>query len=137
LAALTGKPSFLEALDRGLAAHAEGGRSAGINAASLLDAALLDTGPFYDVVLCREPREAGDNESLAAVWREVAPAWAGRVDVPASGPTPAQLAAVPPTEGKTAPAGKDRAYVCVRGACKEPTLDPARFRAQLREGWSR
>ena len=44
---------------------------------------------------------------------------------------------MPALAGKSARIGSPLAFVCVRGACKLPTGDPAALRAQLLVGWSR
>jgi hypothetical protein len=38
-------------------------------------------------------------------------------------------------QGKTAGSSAAKAYVCLEGACKEPTSDPAALRALLLGGW--
>jgi uncharacterized protein YyaL (SSP411 family) len=136
LAALTGRTELYASLDKALDANAGAARRAGTAMASWLDAALLDMGPFYDVVIAGGPRAPGA-DALASVWRSLAPSWAVRTDVDASGPSQELLTLLPPLDGKTSRAGAAVAYVCVRGACQTPATDPARFRAQLLDGWLR
>jgi uncharacterized protein YyaL (SSP411 family) len=134
LAAATGRPALYEAVDKALTANAEGARHSGLSMASFLDAAMLEAGPFYELVI------AGDvpsNGALGDVWRTLAPPWAVRTDVPGGGPTAADLALLPGAEGKKARGGAAVAYVCVRGACAEPTSEPAKLRTQLLTGWAR
>jgi uncharacterized protein len=134
LAGLTGKPALYERIDRALAADAGSARSAGLAMGSWLDAALLESGPFYDVVIAGAPAKTG---ALASVWRSIAPPWAVRLDVGDDGPNDALRVLAPAAEGKVARGGAATAYVCVRGACQKPATDPATLRTQLLDGWTR
>jgi uncharacterized protein len=136
LAALTGRPALYDAIDRALAANAPTARRAGLGMASWLDAALLEAGPFYDVVIAGPPG-AASTVALRNAWQTLSPPWAVRTDVDAAGASAALLAVLPPLEGKVARGTTAVAYVCVRGACSEPTSDSDKLRAQLRVGWTR
>jgi uncharacterized protein YyaL (SSP411 family) len=136
LAALTGRPALYEAVERTLGAQASAARRSGLSMASWLDAALLEAGPFYDVVIAGAPDDAS-TAALANVMRSLSPPWASRAAVDATGPTPVVVDFLPSTVGKIAQGGRATAYVCVRGACKEPSTEPAKLRAQLLAGWTR
>jgi hypothetical protein len=103
--------------------------------ASFLDAAMLEAGPFYELVVAGEPGPMPG--PLGDVWRKLAPPWAVRTDVPGSGPTAADVTLLPGVEGKKARGSTAVAYVCVRGACAEPTSEPAKLRTQLLTGWAK
>lgn len=132
LAAMTGND--VEAAVKALAADADAARQAGLGMASWLDAALLDAGPFYEVVLAGAPEARAP---LLAVLNGLAPSWSVHLDVPEEGAAPALLAQAPALEGKKARGGKATAYVCLRGSCEAPTSDPGALRAQLLTGWTR
>jgi uncharacterized protein len=134
LASMTGKPDLYERIDRALAADALSARSAGLAMGTWLDAALLESGPFYDVVIAGAPSKAA---ALASAWRAIAPPWAVRVDVGDDGPSDVLKSLAPVTDGKVARGGAATAYVCVRGACQRPATDPATLRTQLLDGWTR
>jgi uncharacterized protein YyaL (SSP411 family) len=136
LAALTGQPELYAVVDNALQAHASTARRAGLGMASWLDAALLDAGPFYDVVIAGPPG-AASTMALANAWRALSPAWAVRTEVGAEGAEPPLLALLPALAGKVGRGGSALAYVCVHGACQKPTTDPAALRAQLLDGWMR
>jgi uncharacterized protein YyaL (SSP411 family) len=136
IAALTGRADLYASVDKALEAGAGSARRSGVAMASWLDAALLESGPFYDVVIAGTPNAAG-TEVLASTWRALSPPWAVHTDVDAAGASPEMLALLPALEGKTAHGGAATAYVCVKGACRAPTSDPATFRKELLDGWMR
>jgi uncharacterized protein YyaL (SSP411 family) len=107
-------------------------RTRGIVMAGWLDAALLDAGPFYEVVVAG-PIEEGP---LDRIVRDVGAPWLVSLRVPAEGASADLARRVPAAADKTSPNGW-RAFVCERGTCKLPTNDPAVLRRQLLGGWTR
>ena len=136
IASLTGRATVYAALDRALGAYAEAARNATIGMAGTLTSALIEAGPFYDVVIAGPPEDAR-TRALLATYRAVGPIWATLVTIPEAGASPPMARAIPALVGKTGRAGAPVAYVCVRGACKLPTSDPATLRKQVLEGWSK
>jgi uncharacterized protein YyaL (SSP411 family) len=98
--------------------------------AGWLEAALLDVGPFNEVVI------AGEQTALLDTWSQLLPPWAVGVRLPARGPSAALEQVIPTAAEKRAGHGA-LAYVCVRGSCKAPTSDPAPLRVELLLGWTR
>jgi uncharacterized protein YyaL (SSP411 family) len=133
LLALTQQAPLEASIDVSLAAAANRIRSGGTDVAGWLDAALLRTGPYYDVIVA----DAGGGAALTAQWRALLPPWATLATIPGAGPDPSLLQLVPVSSGKTAGGRAARAFVCTQGACKAPTDDPATLRAQILEGWAR
>jgi hypothetical protein len=131
LAALTGRDDFGDAARRAIARYADIARERGLDMAGWLDGALLDEGPFYEVVI------AGPRDSLSTAYAALLPAWATGVRVPKDGAAPDLVKSMPDTAEKRARGSTSVAYVCVHGACKSPTSDPAVLRRQLLTGWAR
>jgi uncharacterized protein YyaL (SSP411 family) len=134
LAALTGDAARWARVDAAAESLSPLVVGAGLSAAGVGDAALGLLGPFYDVVIAGDPA-AADTRALRAAADALLPAWAVVAQVPPAGAPAELLAAMPALAGKDAPAAKATAYVCVRGACKLPTTDPAAFRSHLLAGW--
>jgi hypothetical protein len=130
LAALTGNADFAGAVRRALARYADVARERGLDMAGWLDGALLDEGPFYEVVI------AGDSKPLVAARDALLPTWATGATVPSDGPSAAIEKAMPTAAEKRARGRTPVAYVCVRGSCKSPTSDPAELRRELLFGWT-
>ncbi len=133
LAALTLREDLTRAVDSALAARSAAVRASGIGSAGWLDAALLRSGPFYDLVIAGNAGGALDR--LVQVRNTLGPSWVVGTHVPAEGPDPSFDQLVAATHGKTAPTGSAKAYVCIAGACKSPTSDPATLRELLLDGW--
>jgi uncharacterized protein YyaL (SSP411 family) len=134
LGALTLQEELARSVDATLRAQSGALRAAGMESAGWLDAALLRSGPFYDVVIAGDDAAAVDR--LERVRRAIAPAWTVSARVPAGGADETFARLVPAGRGKTAGSSTAKAYVCLESACKEPTADPAALRALLLEGWS-
>jgi uncharacterized protein YyaL (SSP411 family) len=134
LAALTLREDLTKVVDTTLRARASTLRASGVGSAGWLDAALLRAGPFYDLVIAGDDGPAVDR--LEQVRTLLAPAWSISARVPANGPDAAFEQLVVAAHAKTATPGSAKAYVCLEGACKAPTTDPAALRALLLEGWS-
>ncbi|MDB4997752.1 MAG: thioredoxin protein, partial [Myxococcaceae bacterium] len=135
LAPLTERPGLSEAITRAKAAHSEAARRVGPQMAAWLDAALLEAGPFYEVVIAAAP--GAPSLALENAYARVAPPWAVRYRVPATGPSDETTRIVPGAQGKVGGPRGALAYVCMRGSCKAPTSDPGVLRMQLLEGWGR
>ena len=118
LAALTGRSDLSEPVARSLRRYAGAMRQRGVDMAGWLDDALLDVGPFYELVI------AGDAPSSNDEWRSLLPAWTVGFPLGGSGPTPDLERMLPTAAGKHEAHGAGLAYVCTHGACKEPTADP-------------
>ena len=130
LAALTGRDDLRDAGRRALRRYAGTLRRNGLDMAGWLDAALLEGGPFYELVI------AGAERSLPEAWSRLLPSWVVGARVPANGPADVLARLMPPASGKHDRNGVPLAYVCVRGSCKAPTSDPVALRGQLLEGWA-
>jgi uncharacterized protein YyaL (SSP411 family) len=104
-----------------------------MESAGWLDAALLRVGPYYDVVV------AGDDavavERLEHVGLALGAPWVVSAQVGAKGPEAPFERLVAASRGKTATGAAARAFVCLEGACKAPTTEPAELRAMLLGGW--
>ena len=136
LAALTGSAPLYAALDKAVAAYAENARAADAGMAGWLDAALLEAGPLYEVVIAGAPDDPR-TRALVDTCRSLAAPWSVTVTVPEAGAPPATARVMPALVGKVGRAGGALAYVCVRGACKLPTADAAALRAEILSGWAR
>jgi len=134
LGALTLRDDLTRAVDATLRARSAALRASGMGSSGWLDAALLRAGPFYDLVIAGD--DGGAVDRLEQVRTTLSPAWSIAARVPANGPDAAFESLVAASHGKTAPPGSAKAYVCIEGACKAPTSDPAALRALLLEGWS-
>jgi uncharacterized protein YyaL (SSP411 family) len=130
LAALTGRDEYSESARRALSRYADTMRQRGIDMAGWLDGALLDAGPFYELII------AGDNDSLSDVTRKLLPAWSVGITLSGSGPTPEIERLVPPTSGKRDRNGSAVAYLCAHGSCQQPTSDASALRRELLAGWT-
>jgi hypothetical protein len=133
LAALTLREDLTGAVDSSLHARANELRANGMESAGWLDAALLRVGPYYDVVV------AGDDavavERLEHVGLALGAPWVVSAQVGAKGPEAPFERLVAASRGKTATGAAARAFVCLEGACKAPTTEPAELRAMLLGGW--
>ena len=118
-------------IDRAMRRYGNELRRNDLGASVWLDAALLDLGPAYEVVV------AGDASALEVVAARALAPWAHLVRVPAAGAGPELLGRLPSLEAKTAKGGIARAFVCKATACKAPTSDPLALRAAMLEGWLR
>ncbi len=134
LGALTLDEELTRRVDATLRIQSGALRASGMGSAGWLDAALLRVGPFYDLVVAGDDLEAINR--LEGVRRALGPAWTVAARVPADGPDSWFERIVAASRGKTAGAARAKGYVCVEGACKAPTADPAALRALLLEGWS-
>ncbi|MEO6572898.1 MAG: hypothetical protein ABIP89_03595, partial [Polyangiaceae bacterium] len=105
-------------------------REHGIDMGGWLDAALLDAGPFYEVVIAGPSSTAMDR-----VLREVSAPWTTSIHVPAGGANAPLVERLPGVAGKTSASDVPRAFVCERGACKAPTTDANALRRQITAGW--
>jgi hypothetical protein len=130
LAALTGKGEFEDASRKALGRYASTIRQRGLDMAGWLDDALMAEKPFYEVVV------AGKDGPLNAVRNRLLPPWIVGVLVAPEGPDAALEKAMPTAAGKHDRAGSPVAYVCVQGACKQPTSDPLVLRGELLAGWA-
>jgi len=129
VAALTGRDDFSKAASRALSRYADVMRQRGVDMAGWLAGALLENGPFYQLVI------AGASDGLNDAWRALLPAWTVGAPLSGSGPTPDLARVMPTATGKRDLNGTPLAYVCVHGACQEPTADPKRLRNELLTGW--
>jgi uncharacterized protein len=134
LGALTLNEDLTRSVDETLLAQSTALRANGMESAGWLDAALLRVGPFYDLIVLGD--DAGAVERLERVRRAMAPPWTASARVPAGGADGAFERLVTAAQGKTAGSSAAKAYVCLEGACKQPTSDPAALRALLLGGWS-
>ncbi|MCB9726942.1 MAG: thioredoxin domain-containing protein [Deltaproteobacteria bacterium] len=134
LAAATGDPRRWERVDAAIRALSPVLARAGLGASGVADAVLELAGPCYEVVIAGDAG-APETGRLREVADSLLPAWAVTSLVAATGPTPEQLEALPALAGKDAGAAAARAFVCVRGACKQPTTEPRTLRQQLLAGW--
>ena len=130
LSALTGRADLGGAATKALHRYAGTVRHRGLDMAGWLDGALLDEGPFYEVVV------ASSQGPLPDTWNRLLPSWVTGVRVPAEGPAPELEKVMPTASGKHGRGDVPLAYVCVRGSCKEPTSDPTKLRAELLRGWT-
>ena len=131
LAALTSRTELEALAARALSSYASTIRQRGLDMAGWLDGALLENGPAYELVI------AGQSDALSAAWRTLLPAWTVGLQLNGSEPTPDLERVVPSVVEKRALNGRAVAYVCVHGACQQPTSDPARLRAELLAGWAK
>jgi hypothetical protein len=99
----------------------------GMDMGGWLDGALLEAGPFYELVI------VGKSGSIDGVWNHLLPPWTAGVRVDAVSPGLEKV--MPTLAGKHDRDGAPLAYVCVRGACQEPTTDAVRVRSELLAGW--
>jgi uncharacterized protein YyaL (SSP411 family) len=136
LGALTGRESLVADARRALRAQAASVRRRPLEMAAHLDAALMEGGPFYELVVAGSMESAG-TRAMLDVWKGLLPAWTVGARVDAGGPTDALVTFMPTASGKHARRGTALAFVCVRGACQAPIQDPPRLRAALLHGWSR
>jgi uncharacterized protein YyaL (SSP411 family) len=136
LGALTGREPLAEAAKKALRAQAANLRDRTLEMAGWLDAALLDGGPFYELVVAGSSRSPG-TRALLDIWKGLSPPWTVGVRIDAEGPTDAFAKWMPTAAGKRDRRGTALAFVCVRGTCQAPIQDPARLRAALLTGWSR
>jgi len=113
-------------------------RAHALGAAGWLDAALLDAGPKYEIVIAGNPSETA---TLSAAVASVFPSWGVVVTVPAEGANETLLGALPSLQNKTATKNSGgsvaRGFVCDEGSCKAPTASAAQLRSQLLAGWKR
>jgi hypothetical protein len=65
------------------------------------------------------------------------PSWTVGVQIDGSGAAPELAAALPTLGAKRDRDGRALAYLCVHGACQQPTSEPSTLRKQLLSGWSR
>jgi uncharacterized protein YyaL (SSP411 family) len=136
LSALTGREPLLTDARRALRAQAASVRRRPLEMAACLDAALMEGGPFYELVVAGSTESAG-TRAMLDVWKGLLPTWTVGARVDDDGPTDALVTFMPTASGKHARRGTALAFVCVRGACQAPIQDPARLRAALLRGWSR
>jgi uncharacterized protein YyaL (SSP411 family) len=134
LGSLTAQAVFTRTVDASLGARANELRENGMESAGWLDAALLRIGPSYDVVVAGD--DAAAVERLERVARALGAPWIVSAHVGASRPDAAFERLVGASQGKTSGGAAAKAYVCVEGACKAPTSDPATVRALLLGGWA-
>jgi uncharacterized protein len=130
LAALMGRDEYSELARRALSRYADVMRQRGVDMAGWLDGALLDAGPFYELII------AGSSDALSEVERRLLPAWAVGLQLSGSGPTPEIERLLPPTSGKREFNGSAVAYVCTHGTCQQPTADASVLRRELLAGWA-
>ena len=133
LAGLTGSTTHYKLVNDTLAYYTETLTRSGLGMGGWATVALRYEGPFYEVIIAGD--DSAQQEALLSAWRKLKPTWSVKVGVPAAGASTQLAKTLPPVAGKKALNGQALAYVCVRGACKEPTSDPAVFRKQLSEGW--
>jgi uncharacterized protein YyaL (SSP411 family) len=136
LAALTGREPMAEDARRALRARAASLRRQPIEMAASLDAALLEGGPFYELVIAGSNESAG-TRALLEVWKGLLPSWTVGARIDADGPADALVTLMPTAAGKRDRRGTALAFVCVRGACRAPIDEPSRLRSALLSGWSR
>ena len=134
-AALTGRTELRDEAGESLAAAADMIAKADLEMACWLDAALLLSGPFYEVVLAGDPADPSLAE-LVRIYDRMLPPHAVLSRTAAGGPDSEQLALMPPLAGKTAPNGRSAAYVCLHGACLAPATSAADFARKLGAGWA-
>ena len=134
--ALTGSEKRHALVEKTLGSYAQMVSRGGLGTAGWATVALMLQGPFYDVVFAGD-EGAQDAKKLKAEYAALSPSWGVRTSVAGTGPTKAQLAAMPPLMAKTSREGAARAYVCIRGTCKKPTGDPKELRQQVLDGWTR
>jgi hypothetical protein len=127
LAALTGRRDFETAAAAALNRYAGAMTERGMDMGGWLDGALLEAGPFYELVI------VGKSGSIDGVWNHLLPPWTAGVRVDAVSPGLEKV--MPTLAGKHDRDGVPLAYVCVRGACQEPTTDAVRVRSELLAGW--
>jgi hypothetical protein len=130
LAALTGKTELSDRASLALHRYADAARERGLDMAGWLSGALLENGPFYELVV------AGKGQPLVDAWNRLLPSWASGVVLSTDAPSDALEQVLPVVAGKTAH-GRAVAYVCTHGACKAPTSDPTALGKELLVGWTR
>jgi uncharacterized protein YyaL (SSP411 family) len=133
-AALTGQTELYTAAEAELKAAAGTMQAKPQEMPAWMQAAQLNLGPYYEVVIAGDP-SAPDTRALVAAYRSVAPLNAVLLQIPAAGPDAEQQKLLPALEGKQALQGKATGYVCEHGSCQIPSQDPARFKQQLQSGW--
>ena len=134
--ALTGHIEALDEAKRQLEAQSGLLARAGLEMAGWLDAALRLEGPLYDVVVLGKP----EDERTRALYLAAAAGLSPGVVVtplPAAGSPDRLESLAPALAGKTAPGGTPTAYVCQRGICQAPSVNPKKIRELTREGWAR
>src|SRR5262249_55412311 len=136
VAALTGREPLVEAARKALRAQAANLRGHAPEMAGWLDAALLEGGPLYELVVAGSSESPG-TRALLDVWRGLCPTWTVGARIDAEGPTDQLATLMPTAAGKRDRRGTALAFVCVRGTCQAPIQDPSRLRAALLKGWSR
>ncbi len=134
LGALTLRGDLTTVVDASLRARVNELRANGMGSAGWWDAALLRIGPYYDVVVAGD--DAAAVEKLERVPRVLGGTWIISAHVGATGPDAPFARLVAASQGKGAGGAPAKAYVCVEGACKAPTSDPAAVRALILGGWA-
>jgi hypothetical protein len=121
-------------IGRALSKYGNTLRAYKLGASAWLDAALMDAGPSYEIVIAGS---ASDAALLAAVGAEAMPQWVTPLRVPGDGAPAALLTLLPSLEGKTRGTKSARAFVCDRTSCSAPTSEPAVLREAVLRGWKR
>jgi len=133
-AALTGREEYYDAVEESLAAYAEHMLKTSLGMAGWLDAALLDHGPYYAVVIAGDRANARTAELIAACGQKLPPQVV-LARLPAAGIDGELAKLAPALAGKHAPEGVPVAYICQRGSCLAPVSDPAELKSQLFSAW--
>ncbi len=129
---LASADAFSQPISRAIMKYGNALREREIGSAAWLDATLLAAGPYYDVVIAgAQP----DIAPLDGVTSRLLPPWTIATHVPAGGADATWLAALPPLAAKVALGGHARAFVCEKGTCKAPTMNPSLLHDQLLAGW--
>jgi uncharacterized protein YyaL (SSP411 family) len=129
---LSGADKFRAPITRAFTKYGNALREQSIGSAAWLDAALLDSGPSYDMVIAGTPDDAA---KLTASATHLFPSWSVAVRVPPQGADATWIAALPSLAAKIAVNGRARAFVCQKGMCQAPTTEPNKLRDQLLTGW--
>jgi uncharacterized protein YyaL (SSP411 family) len=136
LAAITDRHDLQDSAGAALRGYSTTMRDRGLEMAGWLDADLVASGPTYDVVVCGDDRVPA-TEALFAAWSSLLAPWTTGVRSPCNGPSGDLERLAPATVGKRTKGRDPVAYVCTRAACKLPTSEPARLRADVLVGWIR